>query len=59
MQLDAIDINQDIIKLQQEVLELQSNLKKLQQSGLPLYSNQTTGATIDLWQRSLERIIVN
>jgi len=52
MQLDAIDINQDIIKLQQEVLELQ-------QSGLPLYSNQTTGATIDLWQRSLERIIVN
>ena len=34
--------------------DLQQNLKYLQQSGLPLYHNQ--GATVDLWQRSLERI---
>lgn len=53
-QLDAIDITQDVNALQRQVLDLQSNLKKLQQSGLPLYPNQ--GASVDLWQRSLNRI---
>lgn len=53
-QLDTIDISQDVNTLQQQVLNLQSNLKKLQQGGLPLYPNQ--GASIDLWQRSLNRI---
>lgn len=53
-QLDAIDITQSTNILQQQVLDLQINLKKLQQSGLPLYPSQ--GATVDLWQRSLERI---
>ena len=47
-------ITQSTIVLQQQVLDIQINLKKLQQSGLPLYPSQ--GATVDLWQRSLERI---
>ena len=34
--------------------DLQQNLKYLQQRGLPLYPSQS--ATVDLWQRSLERI---
>ena len=37
-----------------KVYNLQQNLKYLQQIGLPLYPSQ--GATVDLWQRSLERI---
>ena len=40
-----------------EKYDLQQNLKYLQQRGLrglPLYPSQ--GATVDLWQRSLERI---
>lgn len=53
-QLDAMNINQSIDVLQKQVFDLQQNLKYLQQSGLPLYPSQ--GATIDLWQRSLERI---
>ncbi len=53
-QLDGIDINQSIDVLQKQVYDLQQNLKYLQQSGLPLYPSQ--GATVDLWQRSLERI---
>ena len=53
-QLDEIDINQSVDDLQRQVYDLQQNLKKLQQSGLPLYPNQ--GATVDMWQRSLERI---
>ena len=40
--------------LQKQVYDLQQNLKYLQQSGLPLYPSQ--GATVDLWQRSWERI---
>lgn len=54
MQLDKIDINQSIDTLQREVYNLQSQLKVLQQSGLPLYPGQ--GASIDLWERSLNRI---
>ena len=53
-QLDGIDINQSIDVLQKQVYDLQQNLKYLQQSGLPLYPSQ--GATVDLWQRSLERV---
>lgn len=53
-QLDGIDINQSVDVLQKQVYDLQQNLKELQQSGLPLYPSQ--GATVDLWQRSLERI---
>lgn len=53
-QLDGIDINQSIDVLQKQVHDLQQNLKYLQQSGLPLYPSQ--GATVDLWQRSLERV---
>ena len=53
-QLDEIDINQSVDVLQKQVYDLQQNLKYLQQSGLPLYPSQ--GATVDLWQRSLERI---
>lgn len=53
-QLDAMDINQSVEALQNQLYELQQNLKYLQQSGLPLYPSQ--GATLDLWQRSLERI---
>lgn len=53
-QLDGMDINQSVDVLQKQVYELQQNLKKLQQSGLPLYPSQ--GATVDLWQHSLERI---
>lgn len=53
-QLDGIDINQSVDVLQKQVYDLQQNLKYLQQSGLPLYPSQ--GATVDLWQRSLERI---
>lgn len=36
------------------IRNLQQNLRYLQQSGVPLYPSQ--GATIELWQRSLERI---
>lgn len=54
IQLDGIDINQSVDVLQKQVYDLQQNLKYLQQSGLPLYPSQ--GATVDLWQRSLERI---
>ena len=53
-QLDGMDINQSVDVLQKQVYELQQNIKKLQQSGLPLYPSQ--GATVDLWQHSLERI---
>ena len=53
-QLDAMDISQSVDVLQKQVYDLQQNLKYLQQSGLPLYPSQ--GATVDLWQRSLERI---
>ncbi len=53
-QIDAMDINQSVDVLQKQVYNLQQNLKYLQQSGLPLYPSQ--GATVDLWQRSLERI---
>lgn len=53
-QLDAMDINQSVKVLQNQVYNLQQNLKYLQQSGLPLYPSQ--GATVNLWQRSLERI---
>ena len=52
--VDAMDINQSVDVLQKQVYNLQQNLKYLQQSGLPLYPSQ--GATVDLWQRSLERI---
>ena len=45
---------QSVDVLQKQVYDLQQNLKYLQQSGLPLYPSQ--GATVDLWQRSLERI---
>lgn len=51
--LDAIDVSQSVEVLQQ-VYDLQTNLKILQQSGVPLYPSQ--GATIDLWERSLNRI---
>ena len=53
-QLDAMDINQSVEVLQNQVYDLQQSLKYLQQNGLPLYPSQ--GATVDLWQRSLERI---
>ena len=53
-ELDAMDISQSVGVLQKRVYDLQQNLKYLQQSGLPLYPSQ--GATVDLWQRSLERI---
>ncbi|GAB6088104.1 AHH domain-containing protein [Alkaliphilus crotonatoxidans] len=53
-QLETIDVTQSVNVLQQKVLDLQTNLKKLQQSGLPLYPNQ--GATVDLWQRNLDKI---
>ena len=53
-QLDAMDVSQSVDVLQKQVYDLQQNLKYLQQSGLPLYPSQ--GATVDLWQRSLERI---
>ena len=55
-QLNAMDINQSSQVLQQQVFELQNNLRTLQQSGLPLYGGKGQGATLDLWQRSLERI---
>ena len=54
IQLDAMDINQSVDVLQKQVFGLQQDLRKLQMSGLPLYPTQ--GATVDLWQRSLERI---
>ena len=40
--------------LQKQVYDLQQDLKYLQQSGLLLYPSH--GVTVDLWQRSLERI---
>ena len=49
-----MNISQSVGVLQKQVYDLQQNLKYLQQSGLPLYPSQ--GATVDLWQRSLERI---
>ena len=54
IQLDKMDVNQSVDVLQKQVYDLQSQLKALQQSGLPLYPNQ--GATVDLWERSLNRI---
>ena len=56
IQLDAMDINQSLQVLQIQVLELQNDLRTLQQSGLPLYGGKGQGATIDLWQRSMERL---
>ena len=53
-QLDAMDINQSSRNLQQQVLDLQNDLKKLQRSGVPLYPSQ--GASLDLWQRSYDRL---
>ncbi len=53
-QLDAIDINQPSSTIQQQIMDLQSQLRTLQQNGVPLYPSQ--GATVDLWQRSLNRI---
>ena len=53
-QLNNMDINQSVDVLQRQVLDLQSDLRKLQESGLPLYPSQ--GATVDLWERSLNRI---
>ena len=41
-------------RIAKQVYDLQQKLRDLQQSGLPLYPSQ--GATVDLWQRSLERI---
>ena len=57
-QLDLIDISQSSEAIQKQVLNLQSNLRKLTESGLPLYGNRERGfgATIDLWQRSLDRL---
>lgn len=54
MQLDEMDTKYNIEVLQNYVYGLQQNLKYLQQNGLPLYPSK--GASIDLWQRSLERI---
>ena len=54
IQLDSMDVSQNVMILQEEVLTLQNNLKTLQQSGLPIYPSQ--GASIDLWQKSLDRI---
>ncbi len=54
LQKIGTDMNQSADVLQNQVYDLQQNLKYLQQSGLPLYPSQ--GATVDLWQRSLERI---
>ena len=56
IQLDAMDINQSSQVLQMQVLELQNDLRTLQKSGLPLYGGKGQGATIDLWQRSMERL---
>ena len=53
---NTMDINQSSQVLQQQVFELQNNLRTLQQSGLPLYGGKGQGATLDSWQRSLERI---
>jgi hypothetical protein len=49
-----IDTNQSVEALQKQVYDLQQDLIHLQRSGLPLYPSQ--GASLDLWQRSLERI---
>ena len=51
---DISAMSRHVDVLQKQVYDLQQNLKYLQQSGLPLYPSQ--GATVDLWQRSLERI---
>ncbi|MBU3157928.1 AHH domain-containing protein [Clostridium estertheticum] len=53
-QLNNMDVNQSVDILQKQVFDLQTNLRKLQESGLPLYPSQ--GATVDLWERSLNRI---
>lgn len=53
-QLNKMDINQSVEVLQKQVFDLQSDLRKLQESGVPLYPSQ--GATVDLWERSLNRI---
>ena len=53
-QLNNMDVNQSVEVLQKQVFDLQSDLRKLQESGLPLYPSQ--GATVDLWERSLNRI---
>lgn len=52
-QLNKIDINLDIKKIQSEVYELQKKLRKLQEKGLPLYPSQ--GASIELWERYLKK----
>lgn len=53
-QLNNMDINQSVDVLEKQVFDLQSDLRKLQESGLPLYPSQ--GATVDLWERSLNRL---
>ncbi|MGL5150836.1 MAG: AHH domain-containing protein, partial [Clostridium sp.] len=53
-QLNNMDVNQSVDILQKQVFDLQNDLRKLQESGLPLYPSQ--GATVDLWERSLNRI---
>lgn len=53
-ELNKLDINQSINTLENQVFELQNELRILQESGVPLYPSQ--GATLDLWERSLERI---
>ena len=52
-QLDKIDVNSDIRKIQNEVYQLQKKLRKLQENGLPLYPSQ--GASIELWEKYLKK----
>lgn len=54
IQLDGMDINQNVGILERQVYDLQQKLKYLQTSGLPLYPKH--GATVDLWQRSLNKL---
>ena len=54
-ELDGMDINKSTRELLREVYDLQNGLRYLQMNGLPLYKSQ--GASIDLWIRSMERII--
>ncbi|MBV7276078.1 AHH domain-containing protein, partial [Clostridium sp. PL3] len=53
-ELNKLDINQSVDVLQKQVFDLQNDLRRLQESGVPLYPSQ--GATVDLWERSLDRI---
>ena len=56
-QLDAMDITQSVDVLQKQVYDLQQGLRYLQQNGLPLYpSKKMGGATVELWERSMQRI---